>query len=65
MPPVLPSGLELFVDEVLPILRARGLFRTEYEPGETLRARYGLTGPPAARAHRSTAGSPQSPIEKR
>jgi FMN-dependent oxidoreductase (nitrilotriacetate monooxygenase family) len=43
MPPVLPSGLELFVDEVVPILRARGLFRTEYEPGETLRGRYGLT----------------------
>jgi FMN-dependent oxidoreductase (nitrilotriacetate monooxygenase family) len=42
MPPVLPSGLELFVDEVVPILRARGLFRTEYVPGQTLRGRYGL-----------------------
>jgi hypothetical protein len=39
---VLPSGLELFVDEVVPILRARGLFRTEYVPGQTLRGRYGL-----------------------
>jgi FMN-dependent oxidoreductase (nitrilotriacetate monooxygenase family) len=49
MPPVLPSGLELFVDEVAPILRARGLLRTEYVPGETLRARYGLAEPPVAR----------------
>lgn len=48
MPPVLPSGLELFVDEVVPILRARGLFRTEYVPGQTLRGRYGLES-----AHRS------------
>jgi FMN-dependent oxidoreductase (nitrilotriacetate monooxygenase family) len=45
MPPVLPSGLELFVDEVVPILRARGLFRTAYTPGRTLRARYGLAAP--------------------
>jgi FMN-dependent oxidoreductase (nitrilotriacetate monooxygenase family) len=42
MPPVLPSGLQLFVDEVVPILRARGLFRSEYVPGQTLRDRYGL-----------------------
>ncbi|MGH6654645.1 MAG: LLM class flavin-dependent oxidoreductase [Actinocrinis sp.] len=45
MPPVLPSGLELFVDHVVPILRARGLFRHEYEPGQTLRERYGLPRP--------------------
>lgn len=45
MPPVLPSGLELFVDEVVPILRDRGLFRTEYVPGQTLRGRYGLPRP--------------------
>jgi FMN-dependent oxidoreductase (nitrilotriacetate monooxygenase family) len=45
MPPVLPSGLALFVDEVVPILRARGLFRTEYTPDQTLRARYGLQAP--------------------
>jgi hypothetical protein len=45
MPPVLPSGLELFVDHVVPILRARGLFRTEYVPGQTLRERYGLPRP--------------------
>ncbi|MQY12830.1 Nitrilotriacetate monooxygenase component A [Streptomyces sp. RB5] len=40
MPPLLPSGLEVFVDEVVPILRRRGLFRTEYT-GRTLREHYG------------------------
>ena len=45
MPPVLPSGLELFVDHVVPILRERGLLRTEYVPGQTLRERYGLPRP--------------------
>jgi FMN-dependent oxidoreductase (nitrilotriacetate monooxygenase family) len=44
MPPVLPSGLELFVDHVLPILRSRGLFRSEYT-GTTLREHYGLDRP--------------------
>ncbi|MGW6931457.1 LLM class flavin-dependent oxidoreductase [Lentzea sp. NPDC054927] len=44
MPAVLPSGLERFADEVLPILRARGLFRTEYT-GRTLREHYGLPRP--------------------
>lgn len=44
MPPLLPSGLELFVDHVVPILRARGLFRTEYT-ASTLRGHYGLARP--------------------
>jgi FMN-dependent oxidoreductase (nitrilotriacetate monooxygenase family) len=44
MPPVLPSGLESFVDHVVPILQRRGLFRTEYE-GRTLRDNYGLPRP--------------------
>jgi alkanesulfonate monooxygenase SsuD/methylene tetrahydromethanopterin reductase-like flavin-dependent oxidoreductase (luciferase family) len=44
MPPVLPSGLELFVDHVIPILRARRLFRTDYT-GRTLREHYGLPRP--------------------
>lgn len=44
MPAVLPSGLELFVDRVVPILRERGLFRSEYE-GTTLREHYGLPRP--------------------
>ncbi|GAA2054779.1 NtaA/DmoA family FMN-dependent monooxygenase [Williamsia deligens] len=37
----LPSGLQTFVDEVLPILRRRGLFRHEYT-SDTLRGHYGL-----------------------
>ncbi|GGX54772.1 LLM class flavin-dependent oxidoreductase [Streptomyces fructofermentans] len=45
MPAVLPSGLGRFVDHVVPILRARGLFRTEYGPRQTLRERYGLPRP--------------------
>jgi len=44
MAPVLPSGLELFVDHVVPILQRRGLFRTEYT-GRTLRDNYGLARP--------------------
>ncbi|AZQ34764.1 LLM class flavin-dependent oxidoreductase [Streptomyces cyaneochromogenes] len=45
MPPVLPSGLDAFVDHVVPILRARGLLRSEYGPRQTLRERYGLPRP--------------------
>lgn len=39
--PVLPSGLTEFVDEVVPILVERGVFRREYE-AETLRGNLGL-----------------------
>lgn len=46
MPPLLPSGLETFVAEVVPILRKRGLYRNAYE-GETLRSHYGLQLPPS------------------
>ncbi|MFF4014340.1 LLM class flavin-dependent oxidoreductase [Streptomyces sp. NPDC001843] len=45
MPAVLPSGLEAFVEHVVPILRARGLLRGEYGPRRTLRERYGLPRP--------------------
>ncbi|MEV8410551.1 LLM class flavin-dependent oxidoreductase [Streptomyces niveus] len=44
MPALLPSGLEVFVDQVVPILQERGLFRTEYT-GTTLREHYGLPRP--------------------
>ncbi|MCB1742441.1 MAG: LLM class flavin-dependent oxidoreductase [Gammaproteobacteria bacterium] len=44
MPPVLPHMLDVFVDEVVPLLQRRGLFRTAYE-GNTLRDRYGLDRP--------------------
>jgi FMN-dependent oxidoreductase (nitrilotriacetate monooxygenase family) len=44
MPPVLPWQLDVFTDEVLPILRRRGLYRGDYE-GSTLRDHYGLARP--------------------
>lgn len=44
MPPVLPAMLEVFVTEVVPLLRRRGLFRSEYA-GKTLREHYGLVRP--------------------
>jgi alkanesulfonate monooxygenase SsuD/methylene tetrahydromethanopterin reductase-like flavin-dependent oxidoreductase (luciferase family) len=44
MPPLLPSGLNDFVEQVVPLLTARGLFRTEYT-GRTLREHYGLPQP--------------------
>lgn len=44
MPPVLPTGLTEFVDEVVPILQRRGLFRSDYE-GTTLRENLGLARP--------------------
>ncbi|MFF1409947.1 LLM class flavin-dependent oxidoreductase [Streptomyces sp. NPDC058289] len=44
MAPVLPTGLTDFVDQVVPILQRRGLFRTEYT-GRTLRENYGLARP--------------------
>ena len=44
IPAVLPSYLEDFVDHVVPILQARGLFRTDYA-GHTLRSHLGLREP--------------------
>ncbi|GAA4387062.1 LLM class flavin-dependent oxidoreductase [Tsukamurella soli] len=50
MPPLLPSGLEAFVDNVVPELRRRGLFRTEYA-GTTLRDHLGFARPENRFAH--------------
>jgi FMN-dependent oxidoreductase (nitrilotriacetate monooxygenase family) len=44
MPDMFPSGAEIFVDQVVPLLRRRGLFRTEYT-GTTLREHLGLPRP--------------------
>lgn len=44
MPAVLPSGLERFVAQVVPILQERGLFRADYTES-TLRGHYGLERP--------------------
>jgi FMN-dependent oxidoreductase (nitrilotriacetate monooxygenase family) len=47
MPPLLPSMLDVFVAEVVPLLQKRGLFRTTYE-GTTLRDHFGLPRPAVA-----------------
>lgn len=46
MPLLLPHMLDVFADEVVPILKRRGRFRTEYT-GATLRDHYGLQRPAA------------------
>ena len=52
MPPVLPTALTDFVDQVVPILQRRGLFRTDYE-GATLRENLGLERPANSLAHKA------------
>jgi FMN-dependent oxidoreductase (nitrilotriacetate monooxygenase family) len=47
MPPLLPAMLDVFIEEVIPLLQRRGLFRTVYE-GEMLREHYGLAWPKSA-----------------
>lgn len=44
MPAVLPHDLWLFTEHVVPLLRAKGIFRHEYD-GSTLRDHYGLARP--------------------
>jgi FMN-dependent oxidoreductase (nitrilotriacetate monooxygenase family) len=56
MPPVLPSGLGTFVEQVVPILQQRGIFRSEYS-GRTLRENYGLARPLNANLSRSLEGA--------
>ena len=60
MPPYLPGGLDDFVELVIPELRRRGLFRTEYE-GRTLRENLGLPRP----ANRFAGAVPRAPGAKR
>ena len=56
MPPALPVDLATFVEHVIPELRSRRLFRTEYA-GTTLRDHYGLERPPSQYARRELAGA--------
>jgi len=44
MPPLMEEGLDTFIDQVLPILRKRKLFREDYS-GSTLRDHLGLAVP--------------------
>ncbi len=56
MPPYLPGGLDDFVELVVPELRRRGLFRSEYE-GRTLRENLGLSRPTSQFGVNSTASA--------
>ncbi|WP_442579803.1 LLM class flavin-dependent oxidoreductase [Mesorhizobium sp. ASY16-5R] len=47
----LPRELEVFVEHVVPILQARGIYRTEYE-AETFRGNLGIPVPPNRYARR-------------
>jgi alkanesulfonate monooxygenase SsuD/methylene tetrahydromethanopterin reductase-like flavin-dependent oxidoreductase (luciferase family) len=47
VPHVTPGGLDPFVDQVVPLLQERGVFRTDYE-GTTLRDHLGLAQPARA-----------------
>ena len=48
MPAYFPAELDLFIDQAVPVLQRRGLFRTEYQ-GSTLRGHLGLETPPRER----------------
>jgi N-acetyl-S-(2-succino)cysteine monooxygenase len=54
LPPWFPGGLDTFIDHVVPVLRNRGLFRTEYT-GSSLRDHFGIPHP-AHPAKRQRAG---------
>jgi len=54
-----PNALEDFVDQVVPILQERGLFRTEYE-SDTLRGNLGLPIPENRYAKSSVAASSET-----
>ena len=62
VPSVLPQGFNDFVDQVLPILKERGLFRTEYE-ADTLRGNLGLPKPENrySRKAKPETASPKNP----
>ncbi len=50
--PFYPAPFERFVDQVVPLLVRRGLFRAEYA-GRTLRDHLGLSRPPASLGRRA------------
>jgi alkanesulfonate monooxygenase SsuD/methylene tetrahydromethanopterin reductase-like flavin-dependent oxidoreductase (luciferase family) len=54
MPALLPDSLNDFIELVLPELRRRGLFRSEYE-GRTLREHLGLDVPRSRHAREEAA----------
>ena len=52
-PAFLPAAFDEFVDQVVPELQARGLYREEYE-GTTLRDHLGLAQPAGWQAEKSS-----------
>jgi hypothetical protein len=48
VPHITPGGLDPFVDQVVPLLQERGVFRAEYQ-GTTLRDHLGLAPLPVPR----------------
>ena len=54
MPPWLPGGFDTLAEQVVPILRKRGLFRHDYT-GKTLRDHYGLNRPASVFSHAAQA----------
>lgn len=42
VPHLVPTGLDSFVEKVVPLLQERGALRADYEPGATLRQNMGL-----------------------
>jgi alkanesulfonate monooxygenase SsuD/methylene tetrahydromethanopterin reductase-like flavin-dependent oxidoreductase (luciferase family) len=56
MPDVLPTGLEVFVETVVPILQSLGLFRKDYG-GSKLRDHFGLARPPSRFARQTPAAA--------
>jgi FMN-dependent oxidoreductase (nitrilotriacetate monooxygenase family) len=54
VPQLTPHGLDRFVDDVVPLLQERGVFRADYE-GPTLRHHLGLARPGVHRAHEPAA----------
>lgn len=56
MPPWFPGAFDDFVDQVVPILQRRGLFRLEYT-GRTLRDHLGLPHPPNSHVEKAASGA--------
>lgn len=56
VPTTNPYGLDEFVDRVVPLLQERGVYRTDYEEGATLRDNLGLPEPQSVRAESRDVG---------
>ena len=63
VPHLTPGGLDSFVDQVVPLLRERGVFRTSYS-GTTLRDHLGLSSGTARRTPPAGSGA-SLPVTRR